>query len=74
MTTPSAPLPNARITKSGPTRPAQGTKTILMESGYCARIVPAMSALPYPHFQQAYTIILISLSSAIFLTSLLLYW
>ena len=53
MTTPSAPLPNARITKSGPTRPAQGTKTFLMESGYCARIVPAMSALPYPHFQQA---------------------
>ncbi|MFX1304979.1 MAG: hypothetical protein ACFFBV_08835 [Promethearchaeota archaeon] len=74
MTTPSAPLPNARIIKSDPTRPVHGTKTILIESGYCARMVPAISAEPYPHFQQAYTIILISLSSPILLTSLLLNW
>ncbi|MHA1886050.1 MAG: hypothetical protein ACW96S_13410 [Promethearchaeota archaeon] len=74
MTTPSAPLPNARIIKSEPTRPVHGTNTLRIDSGYWARIVPAISAEPYPHFQQAYTMILISFSSAILDTSLFPHW
>lgn len=71
--TPSAPLPNALITRSVSTRPLQGTRTVLKDVGYCARMVPAMSAEPYPHFQHKNAIILISSLSPILFTSLLLY-
>ena len=47
---------------------------ILKDEGYCARIVPAISADPYPHFQHKNAIILISCSSVIFFTSLLFNW
>ena len=63
--TPSAPLPKALITKSAPTRPLHGTRTVLKEVGYCARIVPAMSADPYPHFQHRKAMIFISSFSPI---------
>ena len=43
----------------------QGTRTVLNDVGYCARIVPAMSAPPYPHFKHKNAKILISFSSII---------
>ncbi|MHA1793539.1 MAG: hypothetical protein ACTSVI_12895 [Promethearchaeota archaeon] len=52
IATPSAPRPIARITKSVETRPVHGTKIVLKLGGCCARMVPAMSAAPNPHFQQ----------------------
>lgn len=52
MATPSAPFPIARIARSVDTLPVQGTKIVRNEDGCWARIVPAMSAAPKPHFQQ----------------------
>jgi hypothetical protein len=60
MTMPSAPLPIARIIKDGVTRPEQLILTGLSVAGYCARIVPAISPAPYPHFQHRKAKILIS--------------
>ena len=59
---PSAPLPKALIIRSSPTLPVHGTKTVRNEVGYCARIVPAISAPPYPHFRHKNAKILISSS------------
>lgn len=58
MITPSAPLLKARITMSEETLAVHITRTGLMLVGYCARIVPAISQAPYPHFQHKNAIIL----------------
>ncbi len=49
--TPSAPFASARTIMSVDTRPEHWTRMGRMLGGYCPRIVPAMSAAPYPHFQ-----------------------
>jgi len=64
ITTPSAPLPIARIIKDGVTLPEQLILIGRNVAGYCARIVPAISPAPYPHFQQRNAKIFISLFDA----------
>ena len=49
--TPSAPFPIALIIKLGVTLPVQLILIGLIVAGYCARMVPAISPAPYPHFQ-----------------------
>jgi hypothetical protein len=68
--TPSAPFPMARIIKLGVTLPVQLILIGLIVAGYCARIVPAISPAPYPHFQHKNANILISLLSVMHDTSL----
>ena len=67
---PSAPFPIARIIKLGVTLPVQLILIGLIVAGYCARIVPAISPAPYPHFQHKNANILTLLLSAMHRTSL----
>jgi hypothetical protein len=62
------------MTISDPTLPEHGTSIALIEDGYCARIVPAMSAPPYPHLKHKNAIIFISSFFVILYASLLCYW
>jgi len=54
---PLAPFPIALIIKLGVTLPVQLILIGLMVAGYCARMVPAISPAPYPHFQHMNAII-----------------
>ena len=51
MTTASAPFRKARNMRSVLTRPVQGMRIVRKLAGYWDRMVPAISAAPYPHFQ-----------------------